>query len=84
MGPGIKVEVCSMIEVRSRLAGGGEWIRSETCHPQHDWCPNYSSALLPTEDGTEVLEFASDGTGKECITSYAWAPWRSDIRSGAE
>jgi hypothetical protein len=57
---------------------------SETCHPQHDWCPNYSSALLPSEDGTQVLEFASDWTGKECITSYAWAPWRSDIRFGAE
>jgi hypothetical protein len=57
---------------------------SETCHPQHDWCPNYSSALLPSEDGTEVLEFASDWTGKECITSYAWARWRSDTRFGAE
>jgi hypothetical protein len=58
---------------------------SETCHPQHDWwCPNYSSALLPSEDGTQVLEFASDWTGKECISSYAWAPWRSDIRFGAE
>ena len=57
---------------------------SETCHPQHDWCPNYSSALQPSEDGTQVLEFASDWTGKECITSYAWAPWRSDTRSSAE
>ena len=57
---------------------------SETCHPQHDWCPNYSSARLPSEDGTQVLEFASDWRGKECITSYAWAPWRSDTRSSAE
>jgi hypothetical protein len=58
---------------------------SETCHP-HDyhWCPNYSSALFPSEDGTQVLEFASDWTGEKCITSYDWAPWRSETGSSAE
>jgi hypothetical protein len=58
---------------------------SETCQPHnYNWCPNYSSALLPAEDGTQVLEFASNWTGKECITSYAWASWRFDIRSSTE
>jgi hypothetical protein len=58
---------------------------SETCHPHdYNWCPNYSSALLPSEDGTQVMEFASDWTGEECITTHAWAPWRSDTRFGAE
>lgn len=58
---------------------------SETCQlHNYYWCPNYSSALLPSEDGMQVLEFASDWTGKECITSYAWAPWRSDARSAAQ
>lgn len=56
---------------------------SETCR-SHEWRPNYSSALLPSENGIEVLEFASDWTGGKCMTSYAWGPWRSDARSGAE
>ena len=37
---------------------------------------NLAAALPPSEDGAQVLEFASDWTGEECITSYAWAPWR--------
>jgi hypothetical protein len=49
---------------------------SETCR-RYQWCPNYSSALLPTENGRQVLEFASSWTGSACITSYAWAPWPS-------
>lgn len=49
---------------------------SETCR-KYQWCPNYSSALLPSENGTQVLEFASSWTGSACMTSYAWAPWPS-------
>lgn len=48
---------------------------SESC-PSHQWCPNYSSALLPSENGAQVLEFASEWTDGKCLTSYAWAPWR--------
>jgi hypothetical protein len=49
---------------------------SETCR-KYQWCPNYSPALLPSENGRQVLEFASSWTGSECMTSYAWAPWPS-------
>lgn len=55
---------------------------SETCR-KYQWCPNYSSAILPAEDGRKVLEFASNWTGTACITSYAWAPWRSAGQAGA-
>jgi hypothetical protein len=47
---------------------------SETCRTQN-WCPNYSSALLPSRDGRQVLEFASEWTDRGCLTSYAWASW---------
>lgn len=49
---------------------------SETC-PDHQWCPNYSSALLPSADGTQVLEFASHWTSGACMTSYGWGAWRN-------
>jgi hypothetical protein len=49
---------------------------SETCR-RYQWCPNYSSALLPSENGRQVLEFASSWTGTACMTSYAWSPWPS-------
>jgi hypothetical protein len=49
---------------------------SETCR-KYQWCPNYSSALLPSENGRQALEFASSWTGSACMTSYAWAPWPS-------
>jgi hypothetical protein len=49
---------------------------SETCL-KYQWCPNYSSALLPSEDGRQVLEFASSWTGSACMTTYAWAPVHS-------
>lgn len=48
---------------------------SASC-PSHQWCPNYSSALLPSADGTQVLELASDWNTGACFTSYAWGPWR--------
>jgi len=44
---------------------------------KYQWCPNYSSALLPSENGRQVVEFASSWTGSACMTSYAWAPWSS-------
>lgn len=31
-----------------------------------NYCPNYSSALLPTADGTGVVEIATDYNGTEC------------------
>jgi len=46
---------------------------SKTCQV-HQWCPNYSSALLPSVDGQQLLEFASRWSNRGCITSYAWSP----------
>ncbi|HEY0799309.1 MAG TPA: sialidase family protein [Steroidobacteraceae bacterium] len=50
---------------------------SETCKA-HQWCPNYSSALLIARNGVQVLEVASDWTDRGCFSSYAWASWRRD------
>ena len=36
-----------------------------------NYCPNYSSALLPSVDGTSVLELASDYSGSICQTYFA-------------
>lgn len=37
-------------------------------------CTNYSSALLPSVDGSMLLELASEGTKKHCSTYFASAP----------
>ncbi|WP_030825881.1 hypothetical protein [Streptomyces hygroscopicus] len=36
-----------------------------------DFCPNYSSSLLPSADGSEVLEAATDYDGEVCRLYYA-------------
>jgi hypothetical protein len=36
-----------------------------------DYCPNYSSALLPSDDGTRVLEIATDYDGTVCKPYFA-------------
>lgn len=55
---------------------------SETCR-NYQWCPNYSSPLLPSENGMQVLELASNWTGSACTSSYAWAPWLSAVQGSA-
>ncbi len=39
-----------------------------------NYCPNYSSPLLPSIDGQSVLEFASRYSGATCLMYYATAP----------
>ncbi|WP_461060009.1 glycoside hydrolase family protein [Streptomyces pseudoechinosporeus] len=39
-----------------------------------DYCPNYSSALLPSVDGTRVMEIATDYDGTVCKPYYATGP----------
>ena len=53
---------------------------SETCRA-HQWCPNYSSALLTSMKGSAVLEFASDWTDNNCFSSYGWSSRRRDPSS---
>lgn len=55
---------------------------SETC-PKQQWCPNYSPSLLPSANGEEVLEFASEWKDNGCYTSYAWGAWRSSAVQAA-
>ncbi|MEU6402486.1 exo-alpha-sialidase [Streptomyces sp. NPDC046985] len=38
---------------------------------QIDYCPNYSSALLPSDDGTRLFEVATDWDGAVCRPYYA-------------
>ncbi|MGW7354505.1 sialidase family protein [Streptomyces sp. NPDC054784] len=39
-----------------------------------DYCPNYSSALLPSADGGQLLEIATDWDGGVCKPYYATGP----------
>ena len=39
-----------------------------------DPCPNYSSPLLPSTDGSSVLEFASNYSGSTCLMYYNSGP----------
>jgi hypothetical protein len=39
-----------------------------------DFCPNYSSSLLPLDNGTVGLELASKWDGKQCKTYFARGP----------
>ena len=43
-------------------------------NPDVNYCQNYSSPLLPSEDGTQVLELATDFDGSVCRTYYATGP----------
>jgi len=40
-----------------------------------NYCPNYSSALLPAADGSSILELASDYLNGGCIVYFASEPW---------
>ena len=40
----------------------------------NNYCPNYSSPLLPSLDGSAVLEFASDYVGTVCTMFYGSGP----------
>lgn len=55
--------------------GGGNWfpINAPVAvpSPPNDPCPNYSSALLPSTDGTRLLEIATDYAGSVCEPYYA-------------
>lgn len=55
--------------------GGGYWfpIDAPVAVPSPDgsYCPNYSSPLLPSADGTKLLEIATDYVGSVCQPFYA-------------
>ncbi len=39
-----------------------------------NYCPNYSSPLLPVHNGSAILEFASHYSGANCLMFYAIGP----------
>jgi Ricin-type beta-trefoil lectin domain len=57
--------------------GGGYWfpVNAPVAVPSPDgsYCPNYSSPLLPSADGTRLLEIATDYVGTVCEPFYATA-----------
>jgi hypothetical protein len=74
--------------VNSTSDGSGPWytIAAPVQVPAayDNWCPNYSSALLPATDGSSILEFASDyNAANQCVTYYASEAWNRLPTNGA-
>ena len=66
--------------VNTLLDGSGPWsvidAPVEVPNSYDNYCPNYSSALLPVKDGTALLEFASDYRAvKECGMYFSTKSW---------
>jgi hypothetical protein len=64
------------------LDGSGPWSKIkapvEVPNSYDNPCPNYSSALLPVQDGAALLEFAADYYAlKQCGMYFATEPWTS-------
>jgi len=56
--------------------GSGPWytipapVKVPTAY--NNYCPNYSSALLPSKNGSKLLEFASDyNSSRQCVSYFA-------------
>lgn len=58
--------------------GEGPWYEInapvQVTNPYDDQCPNYSSTLLPVEDGTNVLQLAADYDNGVCKTYFGKGP----------
>lgn len=67
--------------VNANVDGTGNWttvdapVQVPTAYD--NYCPNYSSALLPATDGSSILELASDYLNGGCITYFASEPWNN-------
>ncbi|SFR94865.1 BNR repeat-like domain-containing protein [Dyella sp. OK004] len=65
--------------VNTNVDGTGNWytinapVQVPTAYD--NYCPNYSSALLPATDGSSILELASDYLNGGCITYFASEAW---------
>ena len=69
----------SVLFVNTNVDGTGNWYTiNAPVHvpsPYDNYCPNYSSALLPAADGSSILELASDYNNGVCNTYFASEPW---------
>ena len=64
------------------LDGQGAWTAMESPldipRSFDNYCPNYSTALLPSRDGLSLLELASDyDASNKCVSYFTAAPWTS-------
>ncbi|MDR3737072.1 MAG: Ig-like domain-containing protein [Acidobacteriaceae bacterium] len=64
----------STIFVNHSADGSGSWTTMpapiKVPNAYDNYCPNYSSPMLPSVDGQSVLEFASDYVGTTCVMYY--------------
>jgi hypothetical protein len=70
----------TVIFVNARLDGSNPWSTIEAPvevpNSYDNPCPNYSSALMPTQDGAALLEFAADYYAlRKCGMYYATKLW---------
>lgn len=78
-----------VIFVNPRLDGSGPWSMIsapvEVPNAYDNYCPNYSSALLPVRHGTALLEFASDYYAlNKCGTYFSTKEWSAMEKSSPE
>jgi len=69
----------NVLFVNLNADGAGDWyLINAPVHvpsPYDNYCPNYSSALLPATDGSSILELASDYNNGVCNTYFATESW---------
>jgi hypothetical protein len=77
-GGGAAAPDSGQVLLASSEGGGGTWypIAAPVPVPEayDNFCPNYSSAILPLDRGRVVLEIASRWEGAHCRTFYARGP----------
>ena len=77
----------SVLFVNTNVDGAGNWYTINAPvhvpNPYDNYCPNYSSALLPATDGSSILELASDYNNGVCNTYFASEKWNQLPADGA-
>ena len=79
---GVSSQNGQVLFVNNSADGSGYWytiaapVQVPTAHD--NYCPNYSSPLLPSADGTTILEMASDyNSANQCVTYFASESWNN-------
>ncbi|MBN8885213.1 MAG: RICIN domain-containing protein [Rudaea sp.] len=77
----------NVLFVNTNVDGTGNWYTINAPvhvpNPYDNYCPNYSSALLPATDGSSILELASDYNNGVCNTYFATESWNRLPTDGA-
>ncbi len=78
----------TVLFVNPLLDGSGPWstIQApvEVTHSYDNPCPNYSSALLPVQDGTALLELATDFHAlNQCGAYFTTKSWTEMLRANS-